>query len=103
MNLETILSIGPRENPLELKIRRNPDRSTVKIESIHISCSSDFYNERKDFAGFLVYSYKEQQNFRLNGHHCRTDYTLIKERGAIEAAKSTQVIVHGNLFKWVFG
>jgi hypothetical protein len=75
----TTLSIGPRENPLELKSERNPNRSTIKIESIHISCSSDFYNERKDFAGFLVYSYKDQQDFRLNGHHYRTGYTLIKE------------------------
>jgi hypothetical protein len=95
--------IGPRGYTLEIKSLKNPKRPIIKIETIHISCSSDLYHPSKDMAGLIVYSYDDQLNFHLNGHHCQTGYILIKETANIDHVKSNQGLVHGKLFKWFFG
>ena len=97
------LSLGPRGFPWELKSQKNPSRPVIKIETVHISCSSDPYDANEDMAGFIVYSFDNQQKFALNGHRCRTGYILIKATKNTTQVKSTEGIVHGSLFKWFFG
>jgi hypothetical protein len=48
------LFIDPREFPLEIKSLKNPNRPAMKIETVHISCSSDSFNSSKDMASFIV-------------------------------------------------
>jgi hypothetical protein len=88
---------------LQIISRRNSARPSIKIETVHISCSSDSFNEDKRMAGLIVYSFDDQQKFEMNGHRCRTGYILIKESDNIAQIQSTQGIVHGKLFKWFFG
>jgi hypothetical protein len=97
------VSLGPRGFPWELKSQKNPSRPVIKIETVHISCSSDSYDANQNMAGLIVYSFDNQQMFELNGHRCRTGYILIKATKNIEHVKSSQGIVHGSLFKWFFG
>jgi hypothetical protein len=97
------LLMGPRGYPLEITSVKNPNRPTIKIETVHISCSSDSYTPSKNMTGFIVYSFDDQLKFELNGHRCRTGYILIKETENIDHVKSNQGLVHGKLFKWFFG
>jgi hypothetical protein len=97
------VSLGPRGFPWELKSPKNPSRPIIKIESVHISCSSDSYDANENMAALIVYSFDDKQFFELNGHRCRTGYILIKATKNIENVKSNQGIVHGSLFKWFFG
>ncbi|CAF4281226.1 unnamed protein product [Rotaria sp. Silwood2] len=96
-------SLGPRGLSLEIKSQINPKRPTIKVETVHISCSSDSYDESEDMGGLIIYSFDNEQMFVLNGHRCRTGYILIKATKNIVQVKSNQGIVHGNLFKWFFG
>ncbi|CAF1226137.1 unnamed protein product [Rotaria sp. Silwood1] len=96
-------TLGPRGFPLEIISRKNPTRPTIKIETVHISCSSDSYDENENMAGLIVYSFDNKQMFELNGHRCRTGYILIKATKNIEHVISNQGIVHGSLFKWFYG
>jgi hypothetical protein len=98
-----IVSLGPRGFPFELKSQKNPSRPIIKIETVHISCSSDSYDANEDMAGLIIYSFDNKQMFELNGHRCRTGYILIKATKNIAHVKSDQGIVHGSLFKWFFG
>ncbi len=97
------LSAGPRGFPLELKSQKNSSRPVIKIETVHISCSSDSYDENENMAGLIVYAFDDKQMFELNGHRCRTGYILIKATKNIAQVESNQGIVHGSLFKWFFG
>ena len=97
------LSLAPKGLFCELKSHKNPSRPIIKIETIHISCSSDSYDAKEDMAGMLVYSFNDQQKFELNGHRCRTGYVLIKTTKNVSHVKSDQGIVHGSLFKWFYG
>lgn len=99
----TYTSLGPRGFPLEIKSPKNPARPIIKLESLHISCSSDPYDKNENMAGLIVYSFDNKQIFELNGHRCRTGYILIKATKNISHIKSNQGIVHGSLFKWFFG
>lgn len=97
------VSVGPRSLFCELKSGKNPARPVIKIETVHISCSSDPYDPNEDMTGMIVYSFNDQQQFELNGHRCRTGYVLIKASKNIAHVQSNQGIVHGSLFKWFFG
>ncbi|CAF3954551.1 unnamed protein product [Rotaria sp. Silwood1] len=94
---------GPRGVALEIKSRKNPTRPTIKVETVHISCSSDSYDKNENMAGLIVYSFDNKQMFELNGHRCCTGYILIKATKNIVHVKSNQGLVHGSLFKWFFG
>jgi hypothetical protein len=97
------ISVGLQGAPLELISHKNPTRPSIKIESVHISCSSDSFDPEKDMVGLIVYSFDNLQRFEFNGHRCRTGYILIKETNKIAHIDSDQGIVHGKLFKWFFG
>jgi hypothetical protein len=97
------LVIGPRGDSFEINSVRNSSRPTIKIETVHISCSSDSYDPSKDMVGLIVYSFNDQPIFQLNGHRCKTGYILIKETANIDHVQSKQGMVHGKLFKWFFG
>jgi hypothetical protein len=96
-------SLGPRGLQLVIESRKNPSRPTIKVETVHISCSSDSYDVNENMAGFIVYSFDNKQIFELNGHRCRTGYILIKATKNIAHVKSKHGIVHGSLFEWFFG
>jgi hypothetical protein len=96
-------SLGPRGSTLKIVSRKSPSRPTIEIGTVHISCSSDLYNENDNMAGVIVYSFDNKEKFELNGHRCRTGYILIKATKNIAHVKSNQGIVHGSLFKWFFG
>lgn len=97
------VSVAPTGLFCELKSHKNPSRPVIKIETVHISCSSDPYDANEDMAGMLVYSFNDQQQFELNGHRCRTGYVLMKNTKNISHIPSDQGIVHGSLFKWFYG
>ncbi|CAF1095028.1 unnamed protein product [Didymodactylos carnosus] len=97
-----MMLLGNRGMPLEIKSSQNPQKPTIKIESVHLSCLSDIYQSDKDIVGMIVYSYNGQSDFRLNGKHCTTGYILIKETKNIQHTHSNQGQVHGKLFKWFF-
>ncbi len=97
------VSVCPQNLIFELKSQKNPSRPIIKIETVHISCSSDSYDANENMAGLIVYSFDNKPMFELNGHRCRTGYILIKATKNIEQVKSNQGIVHGSLFKWFFG
>ena len=100
---DAIVSLGPQGYPCELRSQKNPSRPVIKIETVHISCSSDSYDANEDMAGLIVYSFDNQQKFEPNGHRCRTGYILIKATKNIAQVQSSEGIVHGSLFKWFFG
>jgi len=79
------------------------EKSSIRIDSIHISCQSDIHDPKKHQAGLIVYSYKGKTDFYLNGKHCRSGYILIKNAESLENIDSNKGQVHGKLFKWFFG
>jgi len=97
------ISTGLQDYPVRLTSQKNPARPMINIESVHISCSSDVYNPNEDMTGLIIYSFDNQQDFRLNGHHCRAGYILIKLTKNLSHIQSNQATVHGSLFKWFFG
>ena len=69
----------------------------------HVSCSSDNFDPNdKDMAGFVLYSYNNERDFWLNGHHIQAGYILIKKTSNISHISSKYGQVHGSLYKWFF-
>ncbi|CAF1503235.1 unnamed protein product [Didymodactylos carnosus] len=48
-----MMLLGNRGMPLEIKSSQNPQKPTIKIESVHLSCLSDIYQSDKDIVGMI--------------------------------------------------
>eukprot|EP00798_Chlamydomonas_sp_ICE-L_P004006 gene4006-14086_t len=83
---------------------------TIMVTSFNVSCSSDRLRSDRDMVGMVVYSYKGQTEWQLNGEKCKAGYILIKDTAGVQhvTSKYGQSLwnddkqVHGALFKWFF-
>lgn len=73
-----------------------------EMHQIHLSCLSDKFNLKNNFIGFIVYGYNKQNDFRLNGKHCKTGYIIIKTIHSIENIQTIENNLFNKLFKWFF-
>ena len=98
------LTIPPRP-PSPSCERRDVMFETISISCIHISCASDTYRERCDYAGFILYSHNGQTKWTLNDRRCQSGYLVIQDTAspAVQQQQAREGIVHGKVYKNVFG
>jgi len=80
----------------------------IPVTTLHLSCSSDVYQQGHDYAGFVLYSHDGMTDWRLNGIHCKTGYIVVRDTNSCSVAHiilfgNSQGQVHGAVYKSVFG
>lgn len=96
-----------------LSVRPTPDMQDTQtrlpsftLESFHIAEVSDVYKgETHDYAGFVQYGQDGKSEWRMNGHHCKSGYTVIQDtaRPDVREQPSMVGLVHGKVYMNVFG
>eukprot|EP01083_Nonionella_stella_P288208 980827_1 len=74
----------------------------IHIHSFHVSCQSDQITG-DNMAGVVLYSYDGEQDWYLNGVHCKSGYIVLKLSDSIKDIPSSHGMVHGSCYKSVFG
>ncbi|KAG2496184.1 hypothetical protein HYH03_005784 [Edaphochlamys debaryana] len=78
-------------------------RNFFWCETVRLSCSSDFYDSSKRYAGLVLYGKGGSSKFELNGHRVRCGYVIIKDSSELGFSSFLDGVVHGDTFHSVFG
>ena len=76
--------------------------SDIVVETLHVSCKSDRFDKDKDFLGFVLYQYKGQTSWTLNGIRCKTGYIFFVDSSKLQA-KVQRDTMHARAFFHLFG
>jgi len=97
MGLRSIERSGDKDT----LIIRGEDGKTIDVESFCMSCKAvrpvTFANET--LIGVVVYSWKGQTDFRLNGVHCKSGYVYIRRASELASGRGG----HHRLLSELFG
>eukprot|EP01084_Bolivina_argentea_P285067 488758_1 len=77
-------------------------REKLIVESVHVSCQSDAIDYKKNMIGIIIYSYKEQLEWKLNNVRCKAGYIILKCSDNIQHIKTKQKSMHSKCYKAVF-
>ena len=78
----------------------------IPVSSYHVSCRSykpKTFISNENLGGIVLYSYDDKFDWKVNKVHCKTGYIIIKRIDDIKHLKSKHGMVHGNVYKSVFG
>ena len=82
-------------------------RKAVKVETMHISCKSDTYEDGQEYAGVIIYQYYGKSEWRTaNGTHCKSGYIVIQNTNskAVKQWRGKEPgAVHGAVYRNAFG
>ena len=73
----------------------------ICLQSFHMSCQSDKLEIGKNYLGLVLYLYKGQTDWKLNGYHCKTGYILLKEDKNV-LNDDCEETCHSQLYYWMF-
>ena len=77
---------------------------TLKCSSFHFSCACDIFCKEFNYAGAVFWgTEKGESNWTLNNRKCRSGYIIIKKVSSLTSYPSKEGLIHGSLFKSVFG
>ena len=89
-----------------------PGYPDLSFSKIRLSCESDPYTSGKNYAGFILYGWKDKKgrmltDWRLNGKHCKSGYLVIQSTDSPRVKKHQRAgapgVVHGAVYWNVFG
>ena len=79
----------------------------IYVTTVHLSCSSDVYQGIDHrYAGFILYGYNGETDWKLNGVHCKTGYIVIRDTDSYAVKQyigKAAGQVHGAVYMSVFG
>ena len=71
--------------------------------TIHVSCRSDLHDGKQRLVGMVLWSYDGKREWTLNGVEVKSGYIYVKRYADIQHIDSDQGMVHGKLYKSLFG
>ncbi|CAB4019714.1 Hypothetical predicted protein [Paramuricea clavata] len=87
--------------------RKSWFKPDITVETMHISCKSDTYQEDHNYGGIIIYQYNGKSEWRTaNNTHCKPGYIVIQDTGSenVEKLKSEELgQVHGAVYRNAFG
>jgi hypothetical protein len=79
----------------------------IIVETMHISCKSDTYQEDHNYGGVIIYQYKGKSEWRTaNNTHCKSGYIVIQDTNPKKFEKlkiKEPGQVHGAVYRNAFG
>merc|ERR1712013_529803 len=61
------------------------------VRTMHVSCKSDKFDEKKDYIGFVLYKYLEQDEWMINNVRCKSGYIYFIESSKLDCVKDDVV------------
>lgn len=86
------------------------DGSYEIVKSYHVSCASNKPCNKwncslsdHNLGGVVLYMKDGKTDWNCNGRHCKIGYIIVKSVESCKSAGSSYGVVHGNVYKSVFG
>ena len=77
--------------------RVNSEETEFKVETFHISCASNIYENGKDYIGLILFEYNGNTVWVLNNRRCKCGYTLFIQTGILLEMKRELELTENNL------
>ena len=72
------------------------------VKTLHVSCKSDKFDEKKGYIGFVLYKYLEQDEWMINNVRCKSGYIYFIESSKLDCVKVSDTY-HARAFYNLFG
>merc|ERR1712013_366370 len=84
-----------------LTLCSNSGSPDMPVETLHVSCRSDKFDPKKNFIGFVMYTYKGKTKWEINNVRCRAGYIYFIEAAKLGGTRGDTM--HARAFFNLFG
>ena len=84
-----------------LTLCSNSGSPDMPVETLHVSCRSDKFDPKKNFIGFVMYTYKGKTKWEINNVRCMAGYIYFIEAAKLGGTRGDTM--HARAFFNLFG